>query len=424
MWLRLQQSWVILQEQYAAVRDAVAPVRLTKSELFFLSLRKLRHDLLGLFDMKRNRQEMPPASMYAVIAVILGLTIAFVIDKIYQKRSSLRRIGLPVLQRPKGAHVYDYKAILDEGARKYPNSPYIITYSGFEYVVFPESSWDEIKRIPVTKASTLEWFTHVFFQGWRLLGSDTSAIHKAIGIDLTRAIPTRVHARQESARYACDAALGPCSDWTPFRMYWTLQSIVATTNATGLVGPELGTNRRWLIAVQAFPMAIVLGISVSSWSPRLLRPIVALFAFSPAWFLYWCMMILLRPMVKQDLQEYQTATSEEAKKQLLQATPNRKFPITGWLLLRYQPHEQTPQQVAHDYIVASFESTAATSATLYFIVTELVTRPELVAELREEISDAMVDGRLPQTQLGELRKLDSVMRECSRTNPFGYSMLC
>lgn len=48
-------------------------------------------------------------------------------------------------------------------------------------------------------------------------------------------------------------------------------------------------------------------------------------------------------------------------------------------------------------------------------------RPALVEELRTELEEVLVDGLLPQSQLGELKKMDSFMRECSRFNPFGFS---
>lgn len=95
--------------------------------------------------------------------------------------------------------------------------------------------------------------------------------------------------------------------------------------------------------------------------------------------------------------------------------------MTAWMLSRYEPEGRTPQQGSHDFIVASFESTPSTSSTFYFIMAELLTRPELVDELRYEIESVMVDGHLPQWYLGELKKLDSFMRESARFNPHGYS---
>lgn len=333
-----------VHEQYSVLIDAIAPVRFTKSELAILFVRKIQHDFL-------LRME-EPRTWYTAFAALI-LVAAIVASQLRARTSSLRRLGLPVVSAPKGAAKFDYRVILDEGARRYPHSPYLITYSGFEYVVFPPSSWDEIKRIPSTKASTLLFFTHVFFGGWRLLGSDTSALHKAIGTDLNRALPIRMKAHQESARKACESTLGSCPEWKSFRMYFTLQGIIAATNATGLVGPELGSNRGWLVAVQAFPMAIVVAISTSGLSPRLLRPLVTFFVFLPTWALYWYMRWLLQPIVNRDLREYEIASQEKEKSELTQAQPDKKFPMIAWLMSRYTPKERTPQQVAHDFIVAS-----------------------------------------------------------------------
>ncbi|RYO97741.1 hypothetical protein DL765_011076 [Monosporascus sp. GIB2] len=242
----LQQQFTMLQEQYVAMADAMAPVRHSKSELLIPSLKKARHDLLlGLSD--------PSSKLRYAAGALLVLVVAIAIDQVSAWRFSLRRLGLPVVSPPKGVHQFDHKAILSEEARKHPDSPYLITYSRFEYVVFPASGWDEIKRIPPSKASALLYFTHVYFRGWRLLGSNTSAVHKSIGVDLTRAVPVRVHAHQESACLAYDSALEQYTEWKSFSMYFSLQAIIAATKARGLVGPELGNNKGWVMAVQAFP---------------------------------------------------------------------------------------------------------------------------------------------------------------------------
>ncbi len=97
--------------------------------------------------------------------MFLLLVVAIVVDQVRARRSSLCRLGLPVVTPPKGVHQFNYNTILSQGARRHPDSPYLITYPGFEYVVFPASSWDEIKRVPPTKALALLYFTHVFFGG-------------------------------------------------------------------------------------------------------------------------------------------------------------------------------------------------------------------------------------------------------------------
>lgn len=71
--------------------------------------------------------------------------------------SRRRKLQLPKLHMQKG---WDYPALLTEGARRHPNSPYMITYSGHQYVVFQSSSFDQVKRLNVSQASTIDWFNH------------------------------------------------------------------------------------------------------------------------------------------------------------------------------------------------------------------------------------------------------------------------
>lgn len=263
----------------------------------------------------------------------------------------------------------------------------------------------------------LEFFTHVFFHGWRFLGNDTSTLLKTIGVDLMRAVPVRVQARQKDAQVAFDRAIGSCPEWKSFPLYWTVQELVAATNASGLVGPELGHDRRWVRAVQHFPIVTALAVYISNIVPRIVRPFVASFVYLPAWGYYIYLKVLLKPMAKADWEEYESA-DEKGKKEILCVAPDKKFPITAWLMSRYRPEERSLAQITHDLIVATFESTPSTAGTLFFILAELVSRPELVEELRDEVDEVLSNGLLPQTTLTELRKMDSVMRESTRVNPF------
>jgi cytochrome P450 len=130
---------------------------------------------------------------------------------------------------------------------------------------------------------------------------------------------------------------------------------------------------------------------------------------------------LLGPVVEEDLRRHQAvAGAGSIRNEAAQRRSDAGFPMTEWLMARYKAEEATPGQIAHDLIVASFESTPSMAGTLFMLLSELVIRPEVVEELREELALHMVDGRLPQTTLGELKKLDSVMRESARINPFGY----
>ena len=126
---------------------------------------------------------------------------------------------------------------------------------------------------------------------------------------------------------------------------------------------------------------------------------------------------MLTPILQDDIHEYEQSTD---KRQLLGPKEKGKAPMTAWLLNRYKPGQATMKRLTDDYITMSFESTASSAGTLFFIIGELAADPVLAETLREEIIKYAPNGNLPPTHLSELRKMDSVMRESTRANPFSH----
>lgn len=418
-WFADQRS--ALRGQYEAAVNAIGPLRLTKFELFRLFIRKTMHDLLS----------GDPSSL--VVLAILTIATLFIIDKLVARFSSAgRKLKLPTLQMRKG---WDYPTLLQQGARMYPESPYIITYSGYEYVVFPSSAFDEIKKLNASRASMVDWFTQIFWQGWHFLGTDNSARYHMVSIDLARALPSRVWMRQDNAHQAFEAVLGPTGvkhNWTTLSLWGTVQKIISLMNATGLLGPELGLDPRWLKATKRLHNTIMVGIVGSHLTPRLLRPLVAPVVFLPARLVDWHMSSLLRPMLQKELERYQERRPSQDKAKDTSAVPDpavrpepskEKFPLTSWLLDRYRSGDKNLTHLVRDHIVVAFEAATTSAGMLYFLLAELAVRPDLVQELREELSQNMdSEGRLPLGYLAELRKMDSFMLESARVTGSSHCM--
>ncbi|ROW07082.1 hypothetical protein VPNG_06633 [Cytospora leucostoma] len=430
----LSEQYSTLREQVSAAGRALGPLRLTKVQLLRLFIRKTLHDLrLHLYDVKDTYIGTKPVAWVTLIALIAG-TIFIVTRQVRRFSSAGRRPKLPTVQMHKG---WDYPTLLEQAAKKYPDSPYIITYSGYEYVVFPSSAFDEIRRLNASRASMLDWFTQVFWQGWHFLGTDNSARYHMVGIDLARALPSRIWMRQDHACAAFEAVLGPSGsnkEWTPVSLWGTVQKVVSIMNATGLLGPQLGVDPRWVKATQRLHTAIMVGIVGSHITPRVLRPLVAPIVFLPAKIVDWHMATLLRPMVKRELEEFRAKGHPEKKTPVngiisstttsrrenddnngVQQSVNEKFPLTAWLLDRYRSPDGALKHLLRDYIVIAFEAATTSAGMLYFLLAELATRPELVQELREELKQNMDQkGHLPLSYLAELRKMDSFMLESAR----------
>ena len=288
-----------------------------------------------------------------------------------------------------------------------------------EYVVFPSSYFDEIKKLPERQASTLAFFRDSFHEPWSGIPRQTVELIKTISVDLARTIPTLVRGRQEDCAAACEKVIGTTTGWKEITLFAAMQEIVASTNASAFVGRELGTNRKWTRSVERLPMAALIATVLLGYLPILLRPLFKPILFAPAIWLRWNMASMLKPILQDDIREFEQSTD---KKLLLGPKEKGKAPMTAWLLNRYKPGQATMTRLTDDYITTSFESTASSAGTLFFIMGELAADPALADSLREEIMECAPDGRLPLTHLTELRKMDSVMRESTRANPFSHRM--
>lgn len=297
---------------------------------------------------------------------------------------------------------------------KYPTSPYIVHSSGLEIIVFPSSLFDEIKRLPESVASAKDFFYQAIYGNWTHVGEESSAMFKTIGVDLARSVPVMVHAKQRDCKRAFDKMIGYCSDWKEVVLFPTVMKVIATTNAFSLVGQQLATNDKWIKAVENYPMAAMIAVFAMSACPRLLRPLVAPLFFLPAVKIQWDIRRMLAPVIRADMEEYLRASNQ---KEFLRPEKG-KVPFTAWLMARHKPGEGTREQLTIDHLLTSFESTPSTAASLYNIVADLAAHPEYVDILRDELATVMKDGKLPLTNLTELKKMDSVMRETFRQTPF------
>ncbi|KAI1424628.1 cytochrome P450 [Xylaria sp. FL1777] len=403
-----------LQEEYACARNGIGPLRLTKTELLGLFLRK------PWLDLQRAWDDASPSARIASLILFCCLAI-LAVERVSAPYRSLTRRGFPLLRRPKRQNRWDFQAKLEEGARMFPDTPYIIRCDGHEQIVYPSSMFDEIKALPVTQASLMEYFAHTIFEGWRFLEPDNSALHGAIGVDLVRSLPTRVREKQDRARKAFDQVLGPCPEWKSVRLYGTIQQLVTLTNVPALVGLELGTDPRWLRGLDMLIYSLMFALFVIGPVPRVFRPIAKFIAFGPNWWVYWRLKRVAHPTVVRDLGRY--SKRENSHEEAPELSSKDEFRVGSRLALRYKTEDCTADRLAHDLIATMFESLMPMIRTLCLIISELVLRPELADELRAELRANLSDGQLPMSQLNELSKMDSFMREAIRTNFHSYMIV-
>lgn len=240
---------------------------------------------------------------------------------------------------------------------------------------------------------------------------------KTIGIDLARAGPSVVSTKLQDARISFDRYVGDCTGWKEHTLFDTMLKIVALTNSASFVGRELAGGK-WHKLVSQLPMTVYFPIMMLPWIPRLLQPLILPLLFLPNLKVQRDMRRLLEPIIKQDLNEWEAAKD---RREVLKVKEGERLPYHKWLMSRYSPGKATPRQLATDQILTAFESTVSTAIFLHNVLLDVATRPEIQEELRREVVQNTVDGQLPSTNLKELRKMDSVMRETFRMSP---SALC
>ncbi|KAH8590071.1 cytochrome P450 [Bisporella sp. PMI_857] len=301
---------------------------------------------------------------------------------------------------------------------QYPDTPYIIDVTELQYVVYPPALFDEIKRLEEKEASVQDFFRSISYGH---LGIETDALCKTIAVDLARSIPFKIPSQQKDARIAFDKYVGYCPNDKPFALFDTMLKISGSINASSFVGREIGTSE-WPELVQSLLTSVYFAIKILNWIPSLIKPIIRPVLFLPTFKVQRDLRHMLISAIRRDMEEYDRAAN---RKDVLKPTEDGKLPFTQWLTSRYQPSQATQYQLTTDLLLVNIESTLKSAIALYSIVLELARRPQLQDELRREVEEvSMLDGQLPSTHLKELRKMDSMMRETSRVNPFSLFTLC
>ncbi|KAI6364244.1 heme binding [Pyricularia oryzae] len=354
-----------------------------------------------------------------ILIAFTGLCLLSIFSRLTRPRS-LRRLGIPGAVQPRfSTWSLDFKKVLEDSAKKYPNSPFCLNAFGTEYAVLPSKCYDEVKRLPEHQASAFAFFREAFHGAWTGAGVQTPELGRTIAVELTRGIPSLVHWRQMDCAEAFKMCIGEPSEWREIQLFEAIQRIVISVNSSSFVGRKLGTNRNWLRLIYNMPLQLGIPTVILGWTPFLLQPFLKPFLFAPLKMTQRKIKSMLRPVLENDVQEYEASSD---KKNLLSPKEQGKVQLTGWLLSRYKGKLDF-EVLLQDFITVLFESTPSTASTLFHVVCELAADPALQDMLRQELEEQTDHGSLPQTHLNELRKMDSVMRESARASPFSYLVL-
>lgn len=260
------------------------------------------------------------------------------------------------------------------------------------------------------------------------LAVDSGELIQAIKVDLTRHITRNLDGLQDEIRYGFDKELGPCEDWTPVYLYYKLARIVALMSGRVFVGLPLSREEAWLDASVNYTRDVMMAREAIAKKPAILRHIVARFLPEVKSVQSYSARgaVLLAPLIKEVL------AREAAGKPLGDdLEQNKRGTMVSWML-KYAT-DRSVRAMADNQMSLSFAAIFTTTGTACQVIFDLVSRPEYIKPLRDEIQQIVdEDGydavggmtrKLKKQSIPKLRKLDSFLKESQRFSPQGLVSL-
>ncbi|KAK3377458.1 putative cytochrome P450 monooxygenase [Podospora didyma] len=323
--------------------------------------------------------------------------------------------------RPKKVFMTGAKEMIGSWFRENPDTPVRFISDSGETLLLPPSMANEVRSDPRLDLASWMYKRHhghiPGFEGFGEGGSDSHVVQAVITKDLTKYLNKVTEPLAEETALAVAELLPTASaedrewhtDALPFRE--TALRLVARISSRVFLGKELCRNEAWLRITRNYTMDGFRASQELRMWPGPLRLIVH-------WFLPSC------HKVRAYRQEAHRVIEPvlEARHRLKQAgTKGEVFnDALEWF-------EQTSAGRRYDPVGAQlFISVAAIHTTtdlLCQVLIDLVTHPNIIPPLREEISGALREHGWKKTALHNMKLLDSVIKETQRVKPIGVVVM-
>lgn len=244
----------------------------------------------------------------------------------------------------------------------------------------------------------------------------TDEIQTSARIDLNRALNKLIEPMQTLCFQAAENEMPACPDWSSIVLYPKILELFSRMSARVMVGPELcgawpAISMRYITRVLAAQGAIRKRYWPSLyWTAYYLNPEVAQVneARREA-------AELVRPVLE----------ARQAAHATFGAAAERHDDFIQWIMDNYRASGKTvtPDETVQNIFIVMFASMHGTSFVALQALFSLLGTPGALAEIREEISSVSKRelGSSPvwtRHALGELKMLDSFMKETLRMKPF------
>uniref|UniRef100_A0A0W0FRT6 Cytochrome p450 n=1 Tax=Moniliophthora roreri TaxID=221103 RepID=A0A0W0FRT6_MONRR len=300
--------------------------------------------------------------------------------------------------------------IIREGYNRYPNSAFkvpfldrwVVVISGKEMIEDLRKATDEQLSLRAALAETFH--TNLIF------GSEVNKVPyhlEVIQNTLTRSIGLKAPDVYDEMVAAFNDEIPETTEWTKVPTLHKVLNIVCRASNRLFVGLPLCRNEEWKTLNIEFTRHVFKATQMINLFPRFIQPLVGWY-LNPQPAALARASKLLRPVIVDRLEKFKELGDDwDAPDDLL-----------TWLIKAVNARKQAPDVhgLIQRVLITNMAAIHTTSMAYTHALFNLVSRPELIKPLRDEIEGIIQDEGWTKAAMGKMRLLDSFLKESQRVS--------
>ncbi|KAL4890149.1 cytochrome P450 [Aspergillus ambiguus] len=306
-------------------------------------------------------------------------------------------------------------AQIQHGYNKYNDVPFRVLRPDKDLLVLPARYLKEIRQIPSCRLNLIEAEYNNVLGDYTNILKNSELAGTTVLRKLNPAIGRILPRTMLELNYAFDVEIPPCTDnWVSIKLYDVILRLISRV-VSSVVFSDIKTSRneKWVDILRNYSHNLGPTIFFLRPTPEILRPLVARLIPSVQRLrrqLHWVQEELVIPTIA-------VRRAAEASDPMYQKPDD----FLQWMMdVAANDIDRNPRNIAQSMLVVAsvgmmHTSTMLTTHALY----DILTHPEYLEPLREEIKQTHLDGWTNSTTMAfaNQSKLDSLLRETLRFNP-------
>ncbi|KAG7089740.1 hypothetical protein E1B28_011394 [Marasmius oreades] len=379
------------------------------------------------------RLDFSTAITYLNLGVALGLPYAFYMYfTALRKRALLEAIptvghdGIFTSYITIWRYLFDGRALIEEGCRKYPGSAFKIpTIDGWQVVVNGHQMYDGLRRASEDELSTFEALDDLFKARYTMSPhlNDNPYHVDVILTSLTRNTAAKLDDIRDEIRQAFQDFIPATEDWTEYsNLPKLMPKIVVRVSNRVFVGLPLCRNKDWCDLNVKFTISVAVNALVIGLFPKFLHPIVGRIFSSRRSSLRRAtkhLSSILKERMETESQNHGSGVEQSYE-------PND---LLSWLVDKREKIGEDWQKASVEdlslrVIAINFAAIHTTSGFFTHALYDLAANPQLADPLRDEFTSVIEsEGGWTKSAMSKMYMLDSFLKESARKGVASVSVI-